>query len=126
MLTKHQTQLVIVTVLNGLKDKHSHMFLPLLLMKDNGSKALLKLGRLQPKMVTSTSKHLLTRQMKRTNMNATSSKLRKSATLNGIIAHGNARLLQIQEVDSDSTVTLLQKPHQRYQMLRRKQREKRK
>jgi len=72
VLTKHQTQLVIVIVLNGQKVKPSHMYLPLLLMRDNGLKALHKLGRLQQKTATSTLKHLSMKQIKRTNMNATS------------------------------------------------------
>jgi len=105
VLPNMQSQLVTVIVLLGQKVKPSQLFLLLPLMKINGLKALLKLGKLLLKMVTLVSKHQSTtvKNKLRTNMNVSSFKLERSAR-QMIIAHGLENQPKTQKVDSDSTV----------------------
>lgn len=105
VLPNTQNQLVTVIALLGQRVKHSQMFLHLLLMKLNGLRALLKLGKLQPRMDTLISKHQSTKVKKslRKTINVVCSKIGRSVRLM-INAHGIENQPEIQRVDSDSIV----------------------
>lgn len=131
LLEKHAAQrkalnpMVIVIALHGQRVKCSQMSLLLLLMRNNGLRASLKHGKLQPRTVILNSNNLLRkpkrekkmenkRESKKKRMpNVENSRLENFVKQNGICVPGKRVKLKLKEVNSDSTVTWLQRPHLR-------------
>jgi len=105
VLTSTKSQLVTVIALPGQKAKPSQISLHLLPMKTNGLRALLKLGKLQPRMVTLIFKHLSMKVKKllKKIINVAFSNIGRSVRLM-INVHGIEDQPKILRTDSDSIV----------------------
>lgn len=113
-----QIQQVTVIVLSGQKEKCSHTFLLLQLMKNNGLRASLKHGKLLPKTAILTSNLSLSKKTTKMSTSVASLEQGQSAKPT-ICVPGKEKQLQIREAGGECTVILLQRLHQSQRKRRR-------